>query len=308
MENDNDENTETKNTFSLKALFFNLRRQRLEAEISNYLEELGNYCQEEESSWLKISQQLLKEATEALSNYKFELAWRKLHAAKRQEVFGITDGREFYMEAIQLREEASKIKAWRRKIVEECVAVVMDHPEIKELNGQSAENDQNEDPNYEAVQRVLYRGRELIDEHYENIYYKIRVRKRNLWIIFSILLATLIVACILLSMYQSEWSLQQLIIIVILGAMGASFSVAYTFTSSALKDKIPDQALGAVVTWMRPLIGGSAALMLFIFVEAGLKDLIKVPDSEGFGIFAVAFIAGFSERLVLNVFERWGSE
>jgi hypothetical protein len=98
----------------------------------------------------------------------------------------------------------------------------------------------------------------------------------------------------------SEW--KELIGVELFGMLGAGFTTAITLTKSSLGDKIPDQVISVFVTGLRSLIGASAALASYAFLNAKILDTVissAITGSEA-GIFAVAFIAGFSERFVIK--------
>ena len=87
-------------------------------------------------------------------------------------------------------------------------------------------------------------------------------------------------------------------------------SVAITLTKGALAEKIPDQILGSVVTWMRPCIGAAAAVATYTFFHGKfLNNIIDFSSGTSLTtILSLAFIAGFSERFVINIIEKISTE
>jgi len=151
----------------------------------------------------------------------------------------------------------------------------------------------------------LYLAALIRDDHYDNQYFKISLRRSNLRVLTPILLFGIIAIPFLawwsiLPAPVSNW--KELIAVELFGVLGASFSVAITLTQGSLEDRIPDQVIGSFLTWMRPAIGAVAAVAAYIMMHAKILQAVISTDLTGStaGMLAVAFIAGFSERLVIR--------
>jgi hypothetical protein len=91
------------------------------------------------------------------------------------------------------------------------------------------------------------------------------------------------------------------------GAVGALMSVWTRLKSEELQvdvDANPHDLRIAGAS--RPLVGALSALGLYVFVEAGILPLAvpEDPTEANFLLAAIAFLAGFSERLAADVFGR----
>ena len=86
------------------------------------------------------------------------------------------------------------------------------------------------------------------------------------------------------------------------GILGATVSVAQSLMTQDIAAKVPEQQLGAFVVWMRPVIGGVAALLAVAILAAKPAGL-KI---EGLGVLPIAFAAGFSERFIVGAVGRIG--
>jgi hypothetical protein len=89
------------------------------------------------------------------------------------------------------------------------------------------------------------------------------------------------------------------------GVLGASLSVASSLTKSSIDESIPQQVLGSVVTWMRPVMGAAAAVVAYLLLQGGaLPPIIKVDANPTVAPFVIAFLAGFSERFIVGAVEK----
>jgi len=87
------------------------------------------------------------------------------------------------------------------------------------------------------------------------------------------------------------------------GVLGGIVSMSFSLGRVDLKAKIPETRLSRQVTRIRPLLGGTVAIPILVFVHAGY---VKVSGFEdGLAIFAFCFLGGFSERWFLSVMERF---
>jgi 8-oxo-dGTP pyrophosphatase MutT (NUDIX family) len=243
----------------------------------------------EKESWAEAAQQLLSRAQTFMEKDDIDAAWRCFHAAARMEIFGY-DEAELASVAMMLRREAEKLKDWRRKAVYDLIG----HAEPPKGQGGVTPD-----------AKRLYLAALIRDDHYDNQYFKISLRRSNLRVLTPILLFGIIAIPFLawlsiLPVPVSNW--KELIAVELFGVMGASFSVAITLTQSSLEDKIPDQVIGSFLTWMRPAIGAVAAVAAYILMHAKILQAVISTDLTGStaGVLAVAFIAGFSERLVIK--------
>lgn len=98
---------------------------------------------------------------------------------------------------------------------------------------------------------------------------------------------------------------------VVFGAFGAIFSASLKFPSLTTNTSIPEVIIAWPVTMLRMAMGAGAALLMFYMLDTPLaKELLEKwlekPDPSTY--YLIAFVAGFSERLVLRVMNKINAE
>jgi hypothetical protein len=251
---------------------------------------LGESCEKTHSidrengaiTWKNTACRFLADARSALNRHDIDTGWQCLHAAQREEILGY-ESEELKERALMLRYEVVKLSGWRKNIVYELIGKP-DTPIDSSMSN-----------------RALFKAVQVRDEYYNNKYFKIALRRRNLIILLGIILVSMALIPILsfLAVFPKPFNDWRIFLLVeLFGVLGATFSVALTLTKRSVDARIPDQILGSFVTWMRPAIGALAAVAAYVFLQA---DLIFKDDFNKLSIIlSIAFIAGFSERLVIN--------
>ncbi|MGB2764277.1 MAG: NUDIX hydrolase [Candidatus Aminicenantaceae bacterium] len=243
--------------------------------------------------WADASRQYLAEAIQALENHDIDSGWQYLHAAQAMEIWGYND-EELNEKASILRGESVKIKPWRRDKTLEL---------LDEKEGERS-----------LIKSNVYRATVLRDEHFNNLYFKLGMRGRDLRILFAVLLLVIFALPILAAfslMPQAIENAKTILAVELLGALGALFSMARTLTRGSLEANIPQEIFGSLVTFIRPVMGAAAALAGYIFLKIGMLPRILsslTSDNMDFIILAVAFASGFSERLVIGAIEKWSAK
>ncbi|MEF8855966.1 MAG: hypothetical protein V5A16_00945 [Haloplanus sp.] len=110
-----------------------------------------------------------------------------------------------------------------------------------------------------------------------------------------------------------------LVLVVVLGIMGASVSGILSLSRELQQSRIPEQAGTVWFAVARLATGGVAALMLFLFLISGLVSLggdaatglvalnLGIDLSVAL-VFSLSFVAGFSERLLVRVVKSVAGE
>ncbi|HYN82287.1 MAG TPA: hypothetical protein VES88_12350 [Gemmatimonadaceae bacterium] len=88
--------------------------------------------------------------------------------------------------------------------------------------------------------------------------------------------------------------------VMLLGALGGALS-AVRSTSGGSDRKIPESRFAAPITFLRPIIGASAAIGVALLLQAGVG---KLGDGSKIALLAAAFAAGFSEKWFLSLIEQ----
>jgi 8-oxo-dGTP diphosphatase len=206
---------------------------RIAGTLSAYSVELEHRINEalkkEESNmtWANAARKLLQKAELALARQSIDEGWKCLQAAHRMEILGYGK-EELEQEAMLLRQEAEKLKSWRKKATYDLIG----RPDS--LIGKIQIG---------IDEKRVYRASLLRDEHFNNQYHKISIRRRNLSVLFLIIILTILALPI-----------------------------------------------------------SAAAMAAYVFLEAGFLDTGSTLKSVP-AILAIAFIAGFSERLVVKAID-----
>ncbi|MDQ6967020.1 MAG: NUDIX hydrolase [Mariprofundaceae bacterium] len=269
-----------------------IRTQRLKIAIADFRVELeqslpNTWVNPDNKFYLKSAEQHLACAEKALALNCYDEGWAALSTAKRAAIKGY-GAADLANAATTLRQQAQKTQGWRNKAIMALLT-----PD----QGQTS-----------VTHEAVYSASEILDEFYNNNYFKIALRRRSLkWMAYILmgLLITVLCASIGYQFVNTPINIAMLVWpVALFGALGAAFSVAVTLTSAPLDKDIPDQMLGTFITWMRPIIGAAAALISLVFVKAGLLDgMFRTPITNQ-AILAIAFISGISERFIVNIVSK----
>jgi hypothetical protein len=283
--------------------YFSPRHRRLLGSIVEFRSEIKELTDRAGSKegvvlWAKHANEILSNAEEACNKYMIDDGWRLLHAAARTKV-RIYEASEVQNEAIILRQEAEKLSSWRRKAVLNLIG----NPDCPLLQEVSADQ--------------LYRAMLIRDEHYNNQAYKDGHLKSTILILVGILSLLLIT---LTSLYwsnflpiipppldPSRFEINLLIGVILFGLLGSTFSAMTKMAESQKPSRIPEQVGAARATFLRVFMGAASALILYIFIKSEVWSSLISFDldlANHNAIFAVSFVSGFSERLVLKALEK----
>jgi hypothetical protein len=98
-------------------------------------------------------------------------------------------------------------------------------------------------------------------------------------------------------------ALPSLLTAVLFGVLGASVSGLLSLTDVLGAARVPERVGSNWLTVGRMVTGAAAALTLVVFLVAGILEQVIRIDSNLNTMFAVAFLGGFSERLLLRAVE-----
>jgi 8-oxo-dGTP diphosphatase len=255
------------------------------------------------SGWDRRARRLVAVARKAYDDGDAELGWRAVKAVDRYLVYG-QDAAGLLMEARPVLHEAideqKGLSKWRTASVR---ALLCD-----------AEGKLRSDLTADQV----VRAKRLVDEHQDNVYQKLgilRSRLRLLSVAGLIALAVWLIvppfappgAPALASASSAFWGQAWLgprlawLGIVLAGILGALFSgFSTSMSTDQAKTRIPVELSSSAVTAARLTMGVVASLAISIFFVSGALNLVQ-PTYEL--LLAVAFVAGFSDRLLLRAIE-----
>ena len=276
---------------------------RIGGNLKAYSTELGRAIQVHGNmepanmAWAECAQRLLSKAEGAVDEGNLDEAWKCFLSAQRVEILGIEDSKDLESRTIVLRNEAGKLNEWRRKATLELIG--------------------SSDSPKEGIERSqLYRAALLRDEHYHNQAYKMGLLRSQLGMLSTALVVILVSLFIYLDDLPfidgkglpgvDELCLSNVLLGVILfGLLGGTLSAIIPIGKSAVLLRIPEVIAGFWITLMRIALGAGSALVVYVFLEARFLGIVQ-PDLIGkslYTVFAISFIAGFSERLILKTVE-----
>lgn|ERR1043166_5794476 len=285
---------------SLKRYWKRHREERAEWEIRSARDRFLGYLAESPDRlhewWVDSASQALAQAESALARGERNAAWNALHDAERFLVFGMSDG-ELRARAIMLATEArKKMAGWREEGIDTLFATVS-LPDLIKLKP----SDHFDKEERVQLQRVVAESLTILRDEGQNTYYRLDLIRS---LLRGLVMACLIlVGVVLFTSYlfpkHSPPPFDQLLAISLSGAFGAICSA--TFQLSRLSDmKIPEALLTKSITWGRPVIGAVAALFVYFVLQSGVITLIKIDNKTLLPALVLGFIAGLSERFVLN--------
>jgi hypothetical protein len=308
-------------------------RERLRAAVDEFRVEKDGRERRSPGLWAQGAEVHAADAERCLQRGEFDIGWSALKAAQR-ELVETYDETEALIEADRLRREAEdKLQGWRREAVRDLLSPAWqrlgDASRIRErvTSALKALGDTGDVPDVDLRDRVLAAltdvpardpggeldelrtrikaARIVLDEHQDNVYRRLRLLSRHLLWAGLLLLALLVVTVAILAILLGlGWSpaeeeglfadAKSVVVVVMLGAVGAATSGLLTLLSPGTQLRIPDVKAQRYLVWLRPLVGAAAALIVVAILRSGLGGLSA--DAEA--ALAVAFVAGFSERLV----------
>lgn len=267
---------------------------RLSSDIAAYIEELEGRARTARS--IPLLQAALKDAEDG----EIERGWKYLQTARRLKL-AAGGPAVLAAAAISLRKEAAtKLTSWRKEAVEKLLPEGTSTP---------------------APERV-YEAARLCDEHFNNEAYKDGLRRSSAkWLALFLLMAVLLLFWISCNGYLSailtpddkgSSLFRVLVSVAVLGLLGAVVSAITNLAKPGAPTRIPELVSTFRVTLLRLLMGPASAIILYFVMQTDLSPSILSPstlkaktDGSGYIILIIAFVAGFSERLVLRVVQSF---
>lgn len=256
-------------------------------------------CDGQLPSWALSARRLLDRAEAALGRSDLETGYACLLAAQRAEIVGLSS-HELKAAASALRQEASseKFGGWRGKAI---VALLED----------AGGDDPADDPAHDDERRArdeehkarLVEARAIRDESLQNGYRKIeRLRQQLLLLGLSLACAVagIITVASLVEVPETTgftMTPSVLGLVALFGALGGSLTAILSVIRGGTASSIPQQLIQGSVVVIRPFFGAAAALAVYTFLGSGL---VTVASNSAAAIFAVSFVAGFSEQLITS--------
>ena len=198
--------------------------------------------------------------------------------------------------AAAMRAEADKLNPWRKKAVLDLLPT-----------GEATDKDR--------LRKRVFQAALLRDEHYGNEAYKDGIRLVTaLWLALALLIGLAALLCLadngtltraLADMPKSDNAdlYSALLTVAVVGFLGAAMSALTTAPKSDAPSRIPEMVSSFRVIMMRLLVGPVSAIIVFFTVQSDTYSKIFGSNPDGYGLLVLAFVAGFTERLVRQVVE-----
>ena len=280
-------------------------KRRLERELSKSLIEISTLIgkdalREAGSLWAKNSRQLLDQAEQHRLYGRIDTAWHSLKTARRWALYGLyhQDITVFNSQALSIFREGTAKKidsAWRRNTIKDLLT-----QDGKKFEPISTANDIGK----------AFIAQLILDDYQDNIYEKSYILQRRL-IFLDVAAGIAIAGWIALAPRLHEMAALPekmpvrllWLAIVVAGFIGAVTSgFTRSLVSSGSKARIPEQMAEIYISLARLFVGAVSAIGITLILLSGLLNLERVL-SLGV-IFAVAFISGFTEKLLQNAIEK----
>jgi hypothetical protein len=242
--------------------------------------------QNKRGPWAEKARACLREAEKALTEKHIECGWRLLNEAELLAIYGYDDERLKNVAKTTAEEANSKLKDWRKDAVAKILTTNV-------LNAPTA-ND-------------VFVAQEIIKENNNNMHLKNNVLENQYVVLFIIAMICMFFTIITLPFVPSVSVSQNhlyLFVIGIIGGLGGAISGITSINKASKEEKVPDLVLNYWVTVLRPVIGASSAIAIVLFVLSGLFTIGNVTTISRELLLSIAFISGFSEKLLLNVVEK----
>lgn len=289
---------------------------RLEGELGGFRAEFESLAAEvdadadgDDPDWIARGRELIGKADESLEHGRIEQGWYYLHAAERLAVYGIEEigGREALEgEARELLVEAKHSSlSWRAEAVRERLE--NEDGTLKEVTG--------------ADVRAAY---ELLHEGYQSVHLKRQhLQSQFSWLKRGAILAIagfvlFALASVRLEAMPSPFFRFSdgssaapegyLIYVVLSGTLGATLFGLRSLRRQSASGNVPQYLTGFQISLTRVLVGAGSALAVFFLLRAELLSVnVGAGVHSGPFLVALAFTAGYSERLVHTTVESVAS-
>ncbi len=198
-------------------------------------------------------------------------------------------------QAKALRREATRTKlasAWRADLIGELLS-----------------SEQIEDQLPSDVENVRWRVTEAArhrDEDGHNRHYKVALVRGQRSLLLGILVVCIALVLTLAAVVDWDGDLGDppigfVALVAVFGALGACLSAIQSLGRvGAHGGRIPEYVASSLVTITRPALGAAAALGVYAITVSGLLNISLEGEEAHLTGLALAFAAGFSERLVIS--------
>ena len=285
------------------------RYHRLAGSLHAYRTELEHRkCAAEGSAmaqpcWITTGMKLLSDAEISLNSGDIDEAWKCFHAAQRMELYSMNTD-QLLVKATLIRNEAVKMRSWRQKAILELLDLTTLDPVLTSTP--------DEKPASGVIEKV-FQATLLRDESYDNQAHKDELVKEHIrFLSIATLIVGIAMALLFLihRIFDPRISQHTLMLLhcTLFGIIGAIFSAALQAQVSSQSSRIPELLNARVIATLRLFIGGISAFIIYIFINSQFViSLINIDPQKMpsfiYSFYFIAFVSGFSERLVLKAID-----
>lgn len=266
----------------------------VESDLAATVEQASRMGDASVVGWHRRSRQLLDSARQAFNDGDAERGWHCLKIADRCMLYG-RDPKQLRNDAGPILAEASDegkgLSKWRRTSIQELLC------EDGKLKSKLDQQD-------------VVRAKRILDEHHDNVYQKMEILKGRLRLLTLASLAALAAWLMRPPLLPYPSSLTAaadpalssprlmwfgVVLAAVLGALFSGFSSS--ISADQKTSRIPSELFTSTVTFARLSMAAVAGLAASILLASGALTVLT-PSYEL--MLAVAFVAGFSDRLLLR--------
>jgi hypothetical protein len=279
-------------------------QKQLELEINPVREYLEHYVKvnaafkPEETAKLnnfqtaKYAQTLIEKAKDELNNRRVQDAWALFYAAQLEQYKLLNN---------------DEIAAQAGIILYQCAPSLDDGAKqnIRRLISKASQDGKwilKDNPSLSDV----IEARRIVQNYYNEKYTYLGITLEQLSLLAGIVIVLTVGTIFMVTRIPDNFANTTVLFwltIGLFGAIGGSISgllgLQQAFSSTS---DMPQKVLNKWITIAKPIIGFSAAIVIAVFITAGL---VKIADIEigNYLMYGMAFISGFSERLIIGVVE-----
>lgn len=308
--------------------FDRLDKERLSEALAEFAAHRDKRKPDKKQAWYETAAKLEKQAREHKEKGERNAAWSALKAADRELIWSFSL-EELRIEAERVSSESdSKLSGWRAKTVSNVLSPdwgrLTDAERMRRLvltalqeeaDGDMLHSrvagaialvpDRSSSDELSELQNRVFASRRILDDALDNLHRKndmlrIQVARSALAASALIALASLVLAL----QVRAGWSpseigyllgdLRSFLVVLVLGAVGASLSGLLTLARTNGSSRVPDLRLRWIFLKYRPVIGAISAIVAVAILQSGAAGLSVTSEAA----LVASFIAGFSERLV----------
>ncbi|MGH8909825.1 MAG: hypothetical protein ACRD0K_25865 [Egibacteraceae bacterium] len=250
---------------------------------------------------------LQTEAAEAGAEESWRNAAIRRLLAGPDELFAARLGKLVPDVAVRDKIDALLAGARRDEETLEHVAGLLDDAQIARPHETARAIHRLADERNQSVRTALYAASTLRDEDGTHEAGRIVRIRRQLLVLGGVLVGILV--ALLLLATATPVDLQGLpattgeslwVHVALFGALGGGLSAFRALSSRVSRQRMPKHLVSGLLTAIRPLLGAIPALAAYVVLESGV---LGFKPSTTAAVLGVAFIAGFTERLIVRAVE-----